>query len=101
MLKPNGLFCFTCASTGRPEHGTTKTSPQDSFGTVGNVEGMSDHYKNLTISDINEVLNLNDCFSTWDSYYNEEPFDLYFVGIKRSKLKQYECNYVSNTSNNI
>jgi ubiquinone/menaquinone biosynthesis C-methylase UbiE len=101
MLKPNGLFCFTCASTGRPEHGTTKTSPQDSFGTIGNVEGMSDYYKNLTISDINEVLNLNDCFSTWYSYYNEESFDLYFVGIKRSKLKQYECNYVSNTSNNI
>jgi len=27
MLKENGLFCFTCASTGRNEHGTRRTSP--------------------------------------------------------------------------
>jgi cyclopropane fatty-acyl-phospholipid synthase-like methyltransferase len=25
MLKPDGLFCFTCASTGRNEHGTRRT----------------------------------------------------------------------------
>ena len=29
MLKPGGLFLFTCATTGRPEHGTRRTSPQD------------------------------------------------------------------------
>ena len=101
MLKPNGLFCFTCASTGRPEHGTLRTSPQDSFGTWGNIEGMVDYYKNLTESDINEVLNLNECFSIWDTYYNEESFDLYFVGLKRPKFKPYESKFVINTSGNI
>ena len=27
LLKPGGLFVFTCASTDRPEHGTLRTSP--------------------------------------------------------------------------
>lgn len=28
MLKPGGLFCFTCASTNRAEHGTRRLSKQ-------------------------------------------------------------------------
>lgn len=48
MLKPDGLFLFTCASTGRAEHGTRRTSPNDSYGTIGNVDDMIDYYKNLT-----------------------------------------------------
>jgi hypothetical protein len=43
---------------------------------------MNDYYKNLTIIDINEVLELNKLFSVWESYYNAESKDLYFVGIK-------------------
>ena len=83
MLKPNGLFCFTCASTNRPEHGTRRTSPQDSYGTIGNLDDMNDYYKNLTETDLNEVLNLNALFSSWNTYYNAESCDLYFVGIKK------------------
>ena len=40
MLKPDGLFCFTCASTGRAEHGTRRTTPQDSYGTIGKLEEL-------------------------------------------------------------
>ena len=83
MLKPNGLLCFTCASTNRPEHGTRRTSPQDSYGTIGNLDDMNDYYKNLTETDLNEVLNLNALFSSWNTYYNAESCDLYFVGIKK------------------
>ncbi len=106
MLKPDGLFCFTCASTDRPEHGTRRTSPADSYGTIGNLEDMSDYYKNLTEIDINEVLPLNKLFSVWNTYYNSQTKDLYFVGIKNgtSKLNvlpKYEDKYVVNTSSNI
>ncbi len=52
MLNPDGLFYFTCSSTGRAEHGTRRTSPNDSYGTIGNLEDMNDYYKNLTIIDI-------------------------------------------------
>jgi SAM-dependent methyltransferase len=108
MLKPGGLFFFTCASTGRAEHGTRRTSRSDSYGTLGNIEDMSDYYKNLTEIDLNDVLPLNVLFSTWDTYFNDETKDLYFVGIKKNKselvinnLKKYTAYRVINTTSNI
>ena len=82
MLKPSGLFCFTCASTNRREHGTRRSGPRDSYGTIGNIEDMHDYYKNLTVSELNEVLQLDNTFSTWETYYNSSSCDLYFIGIK-------------------
>lgn len=82
MLKPGGLFVFTCASTGRAEHGTRRTSPQDSYGTIGNVEGWTDYYKNLTFEDLDESINVDSVFSQYDHYYNGATKDLYFWGIK-------------------
>jgi SAM-dependent methyltransferase len=102
MLKPDGLLCFTCASTGRAEHGTRRTSPNDSYGTIGGLNDMYDYYKNLNIIDINEVLDLNKSFSNWESYYNAESKDLYFVGIKRNNnIKNYINNNVFNTTHTI
>jgi SAM-dependent methyltransferase len=107
MLKPNGLFLFTCASTGREEHGTLNSLPDSSYGTIANLPDMINYYKNLTEIDINEVLNLTELFSSWDTYYNCESFDLYFIGIKKSdesqytKLPKYNKNNVIHTSNNI
>lgn len=106
MLKPGGLFCFTCASTGRWEHGTRRTSRNDSYGTVGNLVDMQDYYKNLTEIDLNNVLNLQDTFSVWNTYYNRSSCDLYFVGIKKGDgdnhtLSEYVENNVVNTTPNV
>jgi SAM-dependent methyltransferase len=106
MLKPDGLFCFTCASTGRGEHGTKRTTPQDSYGTIGNLEDMADYYKNLTEIDLNEALPLHALFTVWDTYYNNESCDLYFVGIKKgssnfNSLEKYVNRGVVNTTSNI
>jgi len=108
ILKPNGLFLFTCASTGRGEHGTRRTSPKDSYGTVGGLKDMQDYYKNLTCNDLNEVLNLNSLFIYWDTYYNDETKDLYFVGIKKDdnhifniNLPEYQNKGVVKTTLNI
>jgi hypothetical protein len=106
MLKPGGLFCFTCASIGRGEHGTRRTTPCDSYGTIGKLEDMSDYYKNLTEKDLNEVLKLNNLFSVWDTYYNGKSYDLYFIGIKNGNaetitLEKYTGNNIINTSSNI
>lgn len=102
MLKPDGLFCFTCASTGRAEHGTRSTTPQDSYGTIGNLEDMFDYYKNITEEDLNDVLKLNELFSSWDTYYNSKSSDLYFVGIKKGAyiivLPKYVNDYVEHTT---
>jgi len=106
MLKPDGLFLFTCASTGRGEHGTRRMYPNSSYGTIGKLEDMSDYYKNLTEIDLNEVLPLNELFSVWDTYYNHITQDLYFVGIKKgdsnfNSLRKYVSNGVVITSSNI
>lgn len=107
MLKPNGLFAFTCASTNRPEHGTRRTSPKDSYGTIGNLNDMIDYYKNLTEIDINNVINIKKHFKHFDTYYNSETKDLYFWGIKNDniidvkKYDEYLDPYVVKTTNNI
>ena len=106
MLKPNGLFCFTCASTGRAEHGTRRTSPRESYGTIGGLKDMSDYYKNLTELDVNDVLPFNELFSVWDTYYNSKSKDLYFIGIKKGDsvphvLEKYIKDRVEHTSSNI
>jgi SAM-dependent methyltransferase len=102
MLKPDGLFLFTCASIGRQEHGTRRTSPNDSYGTIGKLDDMIDYYKNLTQNDLNDVLNLNNLFSSYDCYYNSGSCDLYFVGIKKGSniinLSKYVEKYVTNIS---
>jgi SAM-dependent methyltransferase len=109
MLKPNGLFCFTCASTGREEHGTRKSStPNWSYGTLGKLDDMQDYYKNLTETDLNKVLKLNKLFSSYDTYYNSKSFDLYFLGIKKTDLAddtviplpEYIDNFVTKTTPN-
>jgi len=82
ILKPGGLFLFTCASTGRPEHGTRRTTPNDSWGTRANISDMQDYYKNLTIDDIS-ASGILDEYASWRSYYNPRTHDLYFMGIKR------------------
>jgi len=91
LLKSGGLLMFSCATIGRPEHGTTRTSPKDSPFTT-------DYYKNLSEQDIRDIWK---DVSLWDadvkktsgidsefSEYNfqtrlEFPQDLYFWGIKR------------------
>jgi len=101
MLKPNGLFFFTCASTGRNEHGTIATSPGDSYATLANIENFRDYYYNLTINDINNVINLNKSFSYWQSYYNSFTKDLYFIGIKNNDFIDYQYINVIKTTNDI
>lgn len=92
MLKPNGLFLFTCASTNRPEHGTRRTSVNDSYGTIGNLTDMQDYYENLTEKHINDVLNIKKLFLKYDTYYNKLYKDLYFIGIKKNDLYTININ---------
>jgi SAM-dependent methyltransferase len=104
MLKPGGLFTFTCASTGRREHGTRRTSPADSWGTRANLDDFQDHYKNITLEDLNVALNIQEHFSQWDAYYNSYTKDLYFWGIKKGgtfvlkPVSRFEYPYVTSLS---
>ena len=85
-------LCISIASTGRAEHGTRRTTPHDSYGTKGNLEDMVDYYKNLTELDVDEVYNIGELFSSWDTYYNSEHCDMYFIGIKNGDNSAYRSN---------
>lgn len=77
LLRDGGLFFFTCASTGRREHGTKRT---------GVLWGTSpDYYKNITEEDVREVLDVDKLFDEPEFFYQETSKDLYFRGIKNAK----------------
>lgn len=82
LTKSEGLFTFTCASEGRPEHGTAKFKPEDAP-LLKNFDEWFDYYKNLTELNIREVFNPEDFFSEYQFEYNPNDFDLYFWGIKK------------------
>jgi hypothetical protein len=82
LTKTNGLFTFTCASTGRPEHGTRRTSQQDAPLLVEHGDWF-DYYKNLTEDDVRQVINVDEIFSEYEFEYSSETCDLYFWGIKK------------------
>lgn len=72
VLRPGGVLILTCATTGRHEHGTTRTSPAMSPST-------NDHYLNLTAADIVGALpslRVDLVATCWSS------FDLYVVARK-------------------
>lgn len=76
LTKKGGILIITCASTGRPEHGTNRTSPQDSPATT-------DYYYNISVEEFNQTLQPSIHFSDWDTIYNPHSCDLYFYGIKK------------------
>lgn len=81
MCKPGGLVVFTCATDGRPEHGTNRTQAWASQLTVD--MGWGDYYRNLNARDFESVFDLSKMFSEYN--FNIEIFshDLYFYGVKK------------------
>ena len=80
MTKNGGIVMFTCATKGRLEHGTTRTSPQSSPGTqrIG-----WDYYLNLTENDVLRKIDIDGLFESHFFLSNKQSCDLYFVGRKR------------------
>lgn len=76
MLRPGGLFVFTCATTGRPEHGTKRTDVHSSPFTT-------DYYLNVTEEMVRRIPGFNEAWQVCG--FEVEPFscDLRFYGIKK------------------
>tara|TARA_R110000803_G_scaffold149189_1_gene214646 strand:+ start:114 stop:710 length:597 start_codon:yes stop_codon:yes gene_type:complete len=98
MLKPGGLFLFTCATTGRPAHGTTTQDAIDKanmktlqgteiikWKTMPNVSRENwdnDYYRNVTEEDIRECISVDNTFQSYGFEVDTKHCDLYFWGIK-------------------
>ena len=82
LLKPGGLLIFTCATLGRAEHGTQRTSPSDAP-LLPATNDWSNYYKNLTEEDICAEINLEKIFKSYEFSINNAHKDLQFYGLKR------------------
>lgn len=80
LCKKNGFIFFTCATDGRPEHGTTRTTPLDSPLTLD-----WDYYKNLNEIDFRNEIDFDSYFKLYGFEVDNQSHDLYFWGIKSCK----------------
>lgn len=86
LLKPGGLFTFSCASRKRAEHGTTNHDPKSSPFT-NQIPEWCNYYKGLNEEDIRELMDVDsifqEClFKLHDTEGKIKVNDLYFYGIK-------------------
>jgi SAM-dependent methyltransferase len=81
MLKPNGMFLFTCATTDRAEHGTIRSDVYSSPLT-SRIPDWCNYYKNLTEEDIRQAIEIEKHFKEFKFETNNKSHDLYFYGIK-------------------
>jgi len=80
LTKKGGLFMFSCATTGRQEHGTKRTTPQDS---PFSHDLFSDYYRNLTQQDVESIDGFKNSFHRYHFSGNDKTKDLYFYGIRK------------------
>lgn len=96
MLKPGGLFVFTCAAPGRPEHGTRRCGEHCAPLLIQISEDWADYYKNLEERDIRRITGFDETFPDGqfqlNNIYLEIPADLYFYGIKGGE--KYLTNHI-------
>lgn len=81
VLKPNGLFLFTCATTGRREHGTNKVHPE--LSATSKIDGWSDYYKNVTEDIVRNSIDIERNFKKHKFNVSHKEHDLQFWGIKK------------------
>lgn len=99
MLKSGGYFIWSCATTGRPVHGTASQDEIDKskgvtsqgnkiteWKTMPNVEKKdwdNEYYRNVTEEDIRSFCDIEKVFSKFKFEVEENHCDLYFWGIKK------------------
>lgn len=79
LTKPGGLFTFTCAGVGRPEHGTRRSD--GGYASPNTFDKWNDYYRNITIVDAAALVDVEQ-FSECSFAVNNRDKDLYFWGIK-------------------
>jgi SAM-dependent methyltransferase len=89
LTRPGGLVAFTCASRGRPEHGTHRTDQRESPGTQS--RGL-DHYQNLGEQDFRTMPGFDQWFDRCLFWYNPVSWDLYFAGARRGPPGDHQAS---------
>ena len=82
MTKPLGLVVISCASTGRLEHGTSRSD--GGFAAPLAIQKGQEYYRNLSKRQLLQALDKSQ-FLTQKAWTNFKTGDLYFVGVKSSE----------------
>ena len=77
MCKPGGLVIMTCATVGRPEHGTANI---ESYASPITTALNWNYYRNLTAKNFADA-GLLSSFGSYRFFYSWRKYDLYFCGI--------------------
>ncbi|WP_426341198.1 methyltransferase domain-containing protein [Pseudoduganella sp. S-14] len=88
MLRPGGMLLMTCATTGRPEHGTRRTTPHDAPLLSSVDDEWADYYRNLDEQDVRSALDVPKLFQMIEFSVGEETHDLYCVAIKQGVFQR-------------
>jgi len=92
ITRPGGVVFITCATTGRPAHGTVDSDASMSPYT-------NNYYKNLGINDIAEEVSLGLYFQRHGFEINATSHDLYFWGIRsHSSIETSDCYWETTTA---
>lgn len=83
ILKPGGLFLFTCKTTGSLEHGTINSDGGFSSPLTSKYPGWENYYKNITEDDVRKSINIDEVFSKYEFSIDGVVCDIRFWGIKK------------------
>lgn len=79
LVRPGGLIIMTCATNGRPEHGTSRSKPDDSPLTA-NIGW--DYYRNLSANDFRNEFAMQSLFTKHMFAHYYYSCDLLFFGFR-------------------
>lgn len=91
LVSPNGLVVMTCATYGRPQHGTIESEPASSPLTLNLGQN---YYKNLIQEDFN-IIAFDRFFCDYFFVTDYSGNDLYFVGLGRDALLDSKEKFMS------
>lgn len=95
ITKSAGAIIFTCASIGRQEHGTSRTSSADS--PLTSSIGWN-YYRNLDANDFIETFNMAGWFDGFHFMFCPQTYDLYFFGIRCNEGATFNShNFIKST----
>jgi hypothetical protein len=98
MTRNGGIVAFSCATTGRPEHGTSRSD--GGLAAPLAVKLGVEYYENVTEDDVLSCIDQN-LFTTFTIFTNRTSKDLYFAGIKaesNESINLHFKNFVSDYS---
>lgn len=87
LTRPGGLVVMSCATHGRPEHGTRRSDEYSA--PLATQVGWQDYYQNLSSDDFLKTFNLKGWFEGFQFLFNANTMDLCFYGIKKGGEVSY------------